>query len=871
MFRLFIAIFVFLATSYADTVKTVNIGVLANKGREEALSKWSLSAEYLNSKIKGYRFEILPLPFESFPEYIQEKKIDFVLTNSAYYVSLENSHGISRIATLKTKDLNSNPLTKFGGVIIARADNDKIHDIKDLKGVKFGAVNKDSFGGWIMALRELKEAKIDENDLSAIFLNTHESVVKAVLHKNVDAGTVRTDTLEQMAAKGKIKSADFKIINEKKYQHFPYLVSTRLYPEWPIAKTADTDDKLAEAVAIALISMPSSDPAATSSDSLGWTIPLDYRDIHECLKELQKGPYKDIHKNVYEYLIKKYGFYFLLFVIGALLLATVTAYVVRLNAKLRDAKNSLEDINKTLQQKVDEKTAVLSSQYDNEKHLRSVLRTVADVNQLLITTKSADEMLDKITIALCSNEAIKSAAIATQKDGALSFESYCGIMKRELTDIEFEAFRGCKSVLTTDFTNMPEYRIKYIRDEGITAVYTLPLKSNSFTSQAFGVITLCTSQKNGFSEDDMKMIEELTGDIGFAINSFMQDEELKRLQNEKIQSYRDFIGMMVDMIEQRDTYTAGHTKRVAVYSSKIAEAMGIPKEEIKKLYEAAILHDIGKVVTPDSVLLKPSKLSALEYELIKEHVTAGYDVLSKVDYYKELAEIIVCHHEKCDGTGYPHGRAQDEIPILGHILALADSFDAMTTNRIYKTRKTVKEALVELKSLSGVWYHPSVVEKALEVLKDANPDVSIDQIGSTLLDKERLSYFFRDRLTKLFNEDYLLLTLEARTHHAPPKRLTIVSLRNFTSYNRAHTWEGGNSLLSEFADYLVEKTGTDLIFRLWGDKFGIADFKGNIEDILKSSPINGKEIGYEILSIDLPTHKSVKELRDEIALSLRNI
>ena len=187
---------------------------------------------------------------------------------------------------------------------------------------------------------------------------------------------------------GKIKSTDFKIINEKKYHDFPYIVSTRLYPEWPIAKTADTDDKLAEAVAIALISMPSSDPAATSSDSLGWTIPLDYRDIHECLKELQKGPYKDIHKNVYEYLIKKYGFYFLLFVIGALLLATVTAYVVRLNAKLRDAKNSLEDINKTLQQKVDEKTAVLSSQYDNEKHLRSILRTVADVNQLLITTKS---------------------------------------------------------------------------------------------------------------------------------------------------------------------------------------------------------------------------------------------------------------------------------------------------------------------------------------------------------------------------------------------------------------------------------------------------------------------------------------------------
>lgn len=871
MIRLFITLFIFLTISYADTAKTVNIGVLANKGKEEAVSKWSLTAEYLNTKIKGYKFEITPVPFESFPEYIQNKKIDFIITNSAYYVSLESSHGISRIATLKTKDQSSNPLTKFGGVVITRADNDKIKTIKDLNGVKFGAVNKDSFGGYIMALRELKDAKIDETDVDTIFLNTQENVVKAVLHKNVDVGTVRTDTLEQMAQEGKIKLADFKIINKKQYPDFPYLVSTRLYPEWPIAKTADTDDKLAEAVAIALISMPSSDPAAMSSDSLGWTIPLDYRDIHECLKELQKGPYKDIHKNVYEYLLKKYGFYFVLFVLVALALAAVTIYVTGLNKNLTDAKNSLEDINRTLQQKVDEKTAVLSAQYDNEKHLRSVLRTVADVNQLLITTKSANEMLDKITIALCANESVKSAAIATEREDGLRFESYCGALKRDLTEIELEAFYNCKSVLMTNFYNMPSHMFDYIKQEGITAVYTLPLKSNNFATRAFGIITLCTAQQNGFSDDDRKMIEELAGDIGFAINSFMQDEKLKSLQNEKIKSYRDFIGMMVDMIEQRDTYTAGHTKRVAEYSTKIAEAMDIPREDIQKLYEAAILHDIGKVVTPDSVLLKPSKLSTLEYELIKEHVTAGYDVLSKVDYYKELAEIIVCHHEKCDGTGYPQGKAKDEIPILGHILAIADSFDAMTTNRIYKTRKTVAEALVELEELSGVWYHPDVVKKAIEVLKDAKPDISIDQIGSTLLDKERLSYFFKDRLTKLFNEDYLLLTLEGRTHHAPPTKLTIISLRNFTKYNRAHTWEGGNSLLSEFADYLVEKTKTDLIFRLWGDKFCVADFNGDIEAVLALSPIKDKEIGYDTLNVDLPTHKTVKELRDEIILSLKNI
>jgi two-component system sensor histidine kinase TtrS len=185
-----------------------------------------------------------------------------------------------------------------------------------------------------------------------------------------------------------------------------------------------------------------------------------------------------------------------------------------------------------------------------------------------------------------------------------------------------------------------------------------------------------------------------------------------RLQQERIGNYEETILSMVEMIEKRDTYTAGHTRRVAHYCGLIASHLGYGNEEIERLKGAAILHDIGKIAIPDAVLLKPGSLSNLEYDLIKQHVEVGYEALSRIEMYRELAEIMRHHHERHDGRGYPAGLKGDAIPRLSRVMAVADAFDAMTTNRIYKPRKSVAEALADLRRLAGSEFDPEIVAAA---------------------------------------------------------------------------------------------------------------------------------------------------------------
>lgn len=824
----------------------VRIGVLAHKNFEMTESTWTPTAEYLNKKIPDYTFKIIPLKFEDFPIYLRDHKIDFVVTNSAYYVELEYRFGISRIATLKNKGLNGKAQTEFGGVIFTTASNKQIKQLEDLRGKRFAAVNKDSFGGWIMALRELNDHDIRLDPHKTTFYGTHEAVVHAVESGKADAGTVRTDTLERMAKEGKLDINNFTVISPKNYPDFFYQTSTRLYPEWPFATTKNTPDYLAEKVAVALISMPEDSDAAIASNCLGWTIPLDYQSIHECLKELELGPYAYLKKAALSYFIEKYGTYILIGILLLILSLIVLVYIAKMNAQLRETKKALKEINGSLEDRVAEKTQhlyekslMLENAYLNEKNLRSILRTVADVNQMLITSRTKEELIDKATLCLSSNEAFLSAKIALVIKDELSVIAAYGVGDiKNVTAIDQKAYDGGNSVMITHFdANVPEECRENAKLYGIKGIYALPLKRSTYTEEVIGVLTICTGHEKGFSVEEQSMIEELAGDIGFAYHSFSQNEHIEVLHAEQIRNYQNFIEALVNMIEQRDTYTAGHTQRVAHYCELIAREMELPEKEIQQLIEAAKLHDIGKVVTPDSVLLKPGHLSPLEYELIKEHVAAGYEVLSTVYFYQELAEIMLDHHERFDGSGYPNGKRGGEIPLLGYILAVADSFDAMTTNRIYKPRKEVAESLIELNELSGVWYHPAVVNAACKVLAGLSIDTTISQIGSSALEEERVSYFFRDRLTKLYNEDYFMMMINGRTKHAQPETLDIISLADFHHYNKQYGWEKGNELIGQFAAYLSEKLPEYVIFRIWGDRFAIADFKGDTESLLSDSPL----------------------------------
>lgn len=170
------------------------------------------------------------------------------------------------------------------------------------------------------------------------------------------------------------------------------------------------------------------------------------------------------------------------------------------------------------------------------------------------------------------------------------------------------------------------------------------------------------------------------------------------------------IKSMVAALEAKDLYTSGHSSRVADMAYKLGKVLGIPEEELKFIHIAGDLHDIGKIGVPDNVLNKPGKLEDDEWELMKKHCDIGYDILSKADDFKEISQIILYHHERWDGSGYPKGLKEEEIPLPSRILAVCDSIDAMKSDRIY--RKSISDELCrqEISKNQGIMYDSKIAE-----------------------------------------------------------------------------------------------------------------------------------------------------------------
>jgi len=269
----------------------VKIGVLAKNGPVKALKKWAATGEYLTGKI-GQQVEIVPLGFDKVLPTIAAGEVDFFLVNSSMFITAKVKYNAVPIATM-INSRQGKALKSFGGVVITSAYNDAINSFDDLKGKKFAAVKKSSFGGWQMAYKEFVDAGIDpfKDFASMEFSGKHDNVVYAVQNEQVEAGTIRTDTLERMVAKGDIAMEDFKVIGKKDYADFPFVCSTKLYPEWPLGKVAATDDGLATQVVAALKELKAGDKAAKSAKIVGWTDPLDYSDVENLQQSLKVGAY----------------------------------------------------------------------------------------------------------------------------------------------------------------------------------------------------------------------------------------------------------------------------------------------------------------------------------------------------------------------------------------------------------------------------------------------------------------------------------------------------------------------------------------------------------------------------------------------------
>lgn len=181
--------------------------------------------------------------------------------------------------------------------------------------------------------------------------------------------------------------------------------------------------------------------------------------------------------------------------------------------------------------------------------------------------------------------------------------------------------------------------------------------------------------------------------------------------------YISTIQALSKSLEAKDPFTSGHANRVEKYAVELAEAFNLPFEKVQDIKTAAVLHDIGKIGINDQVLNKAAKLTQEEYQHVMRHPTIGADIICNVDFLKNITGIIKHHHERYDGTGYPDGLKGDQIPIEACILALADSYDAMTSDRPYRKALTQEETIREIEQNSGTQFHPVLAEKFIEIIK----------------------------------------------------------------------------------------------------------------------------------------------------------
>ena len=239
-----------------------------------------------------------------------------------------------------------------------------------------------------------------------------------------------------------------------------------------------------------------------------------------------------------------------------------------------------------------------------------------------------------------------------------------------------------------------------------------------------------------YADDKLLERAKITEPFGYMIKPFHERElqstiemaiykhksELKLLKG-----MEDMIDVLASTLELRDPYTAGHQKRVASLTAAVARQMGYSKDELKGIYLAALIHDIGKIQVPAEILVKPGRLSENEFALIKIHPQAGYDILKNVKIPWPIADIIYQHHERLDGSGYPRGLKGDEIMPQARIIGVADVVEAMSSHRPYRPALGIEKALNEIENNKATLYDPDVVDVCLKLFREKGFKFSKDQ------------------------------------------------------------------------------------------------------------------------------------------------
>jgi len=342
-------------------------------------------------------------------------------------------------------------------------------------------------------------------------------------------------------------------------------------------------------------------------------------------------------------------------------------------------------------------------------NLEEIFATATQINQAGL--KSEEEYLDfLLTMLIDIIDSAEYGSVALFENGKWHFVSAKGHDLKKLQqidlDVEYHLKTGTVQIVKDILSNvskMPEDKMKEIIKASKPIGHTM-ISELKFKNAVVGTISVDSPPKaTPFTNSDLRVFEAFTN---FA-TAFLG---LKRLFKAQTEFQQKLILAMIKILEIHDPYTKGHSENVGKLSAEIAKAMGFDEEQINKIYWAGLVHDIGKINIPNTILLKSGRLTREEYDEIKKHPVWGAEILDTSDDLDIIVEAVRHHHERWDGHGYPSGLSKTVIPLYSRIIAVADTFDAMTSDRSYKKAVSEEIAIEEIQNNSGKQFDPSIVE-----------------------------------------------------------------------------------------------------------------------------------------------------------------
>jgi putative nucleotidyltransferase with HDIG domain len=300
------------------------------------------------------------------------------------------------------------------------------------------------------------------------------------------------------------------------------------------------------------------------------------------------------------------------------------------------------------------------------------------------------------------------------------------VLRQSQFDNEFRALKSAPYVAADDPLSDPRtagYVQSYLQPNRITSMLDAVV---SISGRHVGLLCLeHVDRKHHWERDEISFAQQVAEKIAVATSNRRAREAEAAIHTGRMQAQADLrsalvatVRAMAATVEARDPYTAGHQRSVADLAAAIALEMGLSAEAAEGIHFGALIHDLGKVQVPAELLSKPTRLTKLEFELIKTHAQAGYDIVKNLKFPWRVAEMVHQHHERIDGSGYPQGLRGDDIALEARILAVADVTEAMASHRPYRPGLGVEAALKEIQAKRGIWFDAAAVDACLRLFRD---------------------------------------------------------------------------------------------------------------------------------------------------------